>query len=167
MSIVIPIRSTVLCFFSIFILTKAGIAQNTMSKNKEINRPYGVMIEAYKKLDASIIKHAYTDSAYYISPGRRDTVRQGIASFISSFENLFAKHKAVENEITLSFKILRRERSGNIAVDVGYYRIAVQQQNGIERTSFGKFMKLLKRANENAPWKFAADTYSFAPPVKF
>lgn len=140
-----------------------AFAQDTDS----LNRPYQIMIEAYSKMDLNLMKKVYTDSAYYLSPGNRQLIRKGAHNFLSDFQYMFEKNKNEGHKLSIAFKIIHRDQSRNSAVDVGYYQLTVKQQNGIDRTSFGKFITQLKKDPINEEWKIAIDGFSNAPPVPF
>ncbi len=150
------------------ILLTYGFSNHSFAQDTDnLNRPYEIMIEAYSKMDLQLMKNVYTDSAYYLSPGNRQLIRKGAHNFLSDFQYMFEKNKNEGHQLSIAFKIIHRDQSVENVLDVGYYQLTVKQQNGIDRTSFGKFITQLKKDPIKGEWKIAIDGFSNAPPVPF
>jgi len=159
--------SSILTFtFSLFLISNA-LAQKHGIENSQLDQPYDTMIEAYKSLDADMLKQVYHESAVYLSPSRGQKIQEGLPSFISGFEGMFSNAKEKNEDLVLSFKIVKREQRNNMAVDVGYYKLEVKKNDQVLGTSYGKFVTLLTKDNRSSSWKFEVDGYSASPAVEF
>ena len=58
----------------------------------------------------------------------------------------------------LAFDVTYIKQSGNVAWDVGTYRMGVPQGNGAKREDHGKYLTVWKRAG--AKWLITADAWS-------
>ena len=63
----------------------------------------------------------------------------------------------------LAFDVTYIRQSGNVAWDVGAYRMSVPQADGTRKEDHGKYLTLWKRAG--AKWVIAADAWSSDLPV--
>ena len=161
------LRTLAFLLFS-FSIISISLAQTSQSKQQEDwNQPYKTMIQAYKELNLELMHKVYLVSAMYLSPGNRQKIRTGTPSFFPDFNYMFTNNKEKGDQLDLSFMIERRIPSDKTVVDIGYYKLTVEQANGIDRSSFGKFITVLEKDEKDGRWKFSVDGFSNAPPVQF
>lgn len=128
-----------------------------------IDAVYDRFTAAYDALDPEAVVALYTDDAYYLPSGT--AILKGKDSLRTQFAFL-ARTKEVGGDLDLSFRIIDRGIDGDLAYDIGYYRLASKQTDGTERVGVGKFITILKRQPDGT-WLFQADGFSGAPPDAF
>ncbi len=122
--------------------------------------------QAYDDLDVQAVTDLYDDDAFYLSPGDDVAARQGRAAIEDAFSFL-GRVKERGAKMDIAFDILKRDIVGDLAYDVGYYRILNTPPDGGEkRSSAGKFVTVMKRG-EDGQWRFVVDGYSGAPTEAF
>lgn len=147
----------------LFMIVSAGLAQ---TETKTIQSVYEQFSNAYEELDSSIIKQLYAEDSYYLVPTPSEGVRTGRESIVQSFRTQFESARAQGTNLAISFRILQRDVSGNLAYDVGYYRYEATPENGEPVVVAGKFVTVLKK-DEQGNWKFVVDSYSNTPLSSF
>ncbi len=126
---------------------------------------YARFSEAYEKLDPQIVANLYTEDARYLSGGDGDMLR-GRPAILDNFASFFTRSKENGVALRIAFRVVDRALSGDLAYDVGYYRLVSKKSDGEERTSVGKFVTVAKRQADGA-WQFHVDSYSGAPVEAF
>jgi uncharacterized protein (TIGR02246 family) len=137
------------------LMREKGVAPHT-----KIDDVYRRFSEAYRKLDSKAVTSLYTDNAFYLSPGNE--VKQGREKILADFSSFFGSVRDAGGSLSISFRILDRHVSGDLAYDVGIYGLAQKRPNSEERTSTGKFVVVARRMN-NGDWRFHVDSYSDLP----
>ena len=112
---------------------------------------YDRLAAAYRTNDAKAAAAVYQDSAFYLAPGRE--VLRGRRAILSVFEQILPPSRRGGTSIT--FKILDRRVSGNLATDVGTFAMG-------DDAPSGKFMVSAARGADGV-WRIVADGYSPVP----
>ena len=125
-----------------------------------IDALYARFSQAYADLDPAAVVALYTDDAYYL-PGDDGPIRHGKDALARSFRFL-AQTREAGGRLHIAFRSVDRAIEGDLAYDVGYYRLASTRPDGAERVSVGKFTVVLKRQTDGT-WRFHVDSFSDAP----
>lgn len=109
---------------------------------------YRTFTRAYKQADAAMVASLYTEDAFYLEPNSliiqgRDTIQSNFARFL----NRFSPGAGPD----ISFEVIERQISGNMAYDIGYYRFDGKRS--------GKFIVLWQRQSDGK-WLIRGDGYS-------
>ncbi|HMB93455.1 MAG TPA: SgcJ/EcaC family oxidoreductase [Rhodothermales bacterium] len=153
-------------FLSLLVLL-GGCVQaqpTTLSDNEAIDAVYARFSEAYDQMDPEAVVALYTDDAYYL-PGGDGAILHGSDALRKSFAFL-AQTKEGGGQLAIAFRSVDRAISGNLAYDVGYYRLTAQRPDGTEHVSVGKFTTVLVKS-DNGQWRFQVDAFSSAPETAF
>lgn len=140
-----------------------GVARRPADDSAAIDSVYARFSNAYDALDPDAVVALYTDDAYYLPGG--GAILQGTADLRNAFAFL-TRTKEAGGDLGLSFRIVDRGIDGDLAYDIGYYRLASKRTDGTEGVSVGKFITILKRQSDGR-WLFQADGFSNAPPEAF
>ncbi|MCA1625760.1 MAG: SgcJ/EcaC family oxidoreductase [Acidobacteria bacterium] len=140
--------------------TKELILEKGVAPHAKIDDVYRRFSEAYKKLDAEAVTNLYTDDALAISPG--NDIERGREKILENFSNLFNPVKTGGGSLTISFRILERRVSGNLAYDVGIFTFTRKSAKGEARSGRGKFVVVVRRM-KNGEWRFQVDAYNDLP----
>jgi uncharacterized protein (TIGR02246 family) len=128
-----------------------------------IDGVYEQFAAAYDRLDPEAVAALYTEEALYLAPG--SDVRRGRAAIRDVFAGFFDWVRGRPGGVAIRFEILARRVSGDLAYDVGYYRLRSRGPEG-ESEDRGKFVVVALRGADGA-WRFAVDGYSgLEPPVR-
>src|SRR5215204_3329815 len=100
---------------------KELILEKGVTPHLKIDDVYRRFSEAYKKLDPEAVTNLYTDDAFYLSPG--SDVKRGREKVLAVFSGYFNSVKNAGGSLTISFRILDRSVSGDLAYDVGIYTV--------------------------------------------
>lgn len=122
---------------------------------------YDRFVRAYRLGRPDSVVALYTDTPLYL-PGRGSVVegREGLRSQFSFLERIRADSATAH----LSFSSVDRGASGDLAWDVGYYTLEVEQRDGSRsEPSRGKFTTVWRRDAEGR-WRIHVDAFSPAPP---
>lgn len=142
----------------LFLLLLLGILNMQAQPLATPNAVYATMSKAYQNLDAELIRTIYRADAQYLSPQR--DIRQGVETFISDFEGMFAGAKADQRALDIQFEIKSRQQLNKKTIlDVGIYTLTSTSAEGKVGTSKGKFTTLLEK-DKKAGWQFTLDTYN-------
>jgi uncharacterized protein (TIGR02246 family) len=160
-------RSLLLCT-SLLALLLAGCATHaqppTPSDDEAIDAVYKQFSKAYDQMDPEMVVALYTDDAYYL-PGGDGAILHGPDALGQSFAFL-AQTKENGGQLAISFRSVDRAIEGNMAYDVGYYRLTSQRPDGTEGVSVGKFTTVLLKGDDGH-WRFQVDAFSNAPAEAF
>jgi uncharacterized protein (TIGR02246 family) len=156
----LTISAAIFLFVSSAAAQTAGlILESGVAPHAGIDDVYRRFSEAYKKLDAEAVTNLYTDDAFYLSPGTN--IERGREKILANFSGFFNSVKANGGSLTISFRILERRVSGDLAYDVGIYTLA-QKRGEQTRTGEGKFV-VVARQVKSGDWRFHIDSYSDLP----
>jgi ketosteroid isomerase-like protein len=113
---------------------------------------YQVFARAYSEGDPAAVTGLYAEDAFYLAPG--DSITRGDVGQHFGWLSQFEAGKGP----VVDFEIVDRLVEGDLATDIGYYRI--RGANEPEGTGDrGKFIVIWKREQSGA-WKIHADGYS-------
>lgn len=123
-------------------------AANVKEAEAAMQAVYRTFTKAYKQADAAMVANLYTEDAFYLEPNAliiqgRDTIQSNFARFL----NRFSPGAGPD----ISFEIIERQISGDMAYDIGYYRFDSKRS--------GKFIVLWQRQNDGK-WLIRGDGYS-------
>ncbi|HUP18583.1 MAG TPA: SgcJ/EcaC family oxidoreductase [Gemmatimonadota bacterium] len=138
----------------------APAAAQVSDVGAELDAVYDRFTAAYAAADAAAVADLYTEDAYYLSPDQdvvrgRAEIQEGFARFLGRFEPGAGP--------AIDFEILDRNVAGDLATDIGYYRMS---RPGGEPRRAGKFVVVWRRGADGA-WRIHADGYSgVSPPAE-
>lgn len=136
------------------------ILENGVSSHKGLDEVYRRFSEAYKKFDYEAVTNLYTENAFYLSPG--SDIKRGREKILAVFSDYFNSVKNAGGTLQVSFQILDRRVSGDLAYDVGIYTLTEKTKNGEARTGRGKFVVVARRMS-SGEWRFQVDAYNGLP----
>jgi uncharacterized protein (TIGR02246 family) len=134
--------------------------EKTVASHAKIDDIYRRFSDAYKKLDAEAVTNLYADDAFYLAPG--SDVKRGREKILAEFSGFFNSVKNAGGSLTISFQILGRQVSGDLAYDVGIYTLTNKNADGKARIGRGKFVVVAQRI-KNGEWRFVVDGYNPLP----
>jgi uncharacterized protein (TIGR02246 family) len=120
-----------------------------------LEQVYVAFTEAYRKADPALVAQLYEDEALYLQPGRE--ILHGRSEIRAAFEAFLGRFPPGGPGPEIAFEIVDREIRGDLAVDVGYFRL------GPEPAPDGKFIVIWKKGVDGR-WRFHADGYSGVRP---
>ena len=127
-------------------------AQGEAEAAAAFDEAYETFARAYSEGDAAAVTALYADDAFYLAPG--DSIARGDVGRHFSWLSQFEAGKGP----VVDFEIIDRTVRGDLATDIGYYRIRrAGEPEG--SGSDGKFIVIWKRDPSGA-WKIYADGYS-------
>ena len=127
-----------------------------------IDAIYAKFSRAYRELDHELVGGLYSADASYLVPGQNILI--GRDKITPTFKNFFDDVRDRKGKLEISFRILQRRVSGDLAYDVGIYTLSSYDDAGKGNTGQGKFVAVaLKNQDE---WRFQADGYSDLPKQK-
>ncbi len=134
-------------------------AQERVSQevHEQINQVYNMLSKAYKAKNAEMIGHLYTDDCLYLPP-RQDKAVEDAQGTLENFRRIFKNGKS-SLDFDISFRFVERIVKDDLAYDVGYYKLVKTNPNGSSIESYGKFVTILKRDQDNI-WRIHVDSYS-------
>jgi uncharacterized protein (TIGR02246 family) len=113
--------------------------------------------QAYSQLDAKGAAALYTRDALYLQPGR--AIQQGRTPIQESFARFFQHSRVVGLQLHITFRIVARQVSDELAYDVGIFTL-VTFRNGEEvGRSLGKFV-IVSRPDADGAWRFHVSSHS-------
>jgi ketosteroid isomerase-like protein len=164
---------TVSLAFIVFVLSALGQVQEGMKNelilekavepHAKLDDIYRRFSEGYKKLDPAAVTNLYTYDAFYLSLGSE--IKRGREKILADFASFLDSVRDGGGNLSISFRILDRRVSGDLACDVGIYTLDQKRPNSEDRTSTGKFVVVARRMN-NGDWRFHIDSYSDLPKVQ-
>lgn len=127
--------------------------------DRALDQAYAAFARAYREADPDAVAALYAEDAYYLQPGSpirrgRETIREGFARYLGRFREAGAPGPSIE------FEIVDRDARGDLAYDIGYYRLRSREDGPVHR---GKFVVVWKKTDEGT-WRIHADGFSDAPP---
>jgi uncharacterized protein (TIGR02246 family) len=145
-------------------LPLSALAQSEADR-AAIDAVYARFSEAYAQHDPNMVADLYLDDARYL-PGSSDTpILEGRDTIRSQFQFLSgARERGTAFDI--SFRFVDRGIDGDLAYDIGYYKLVATPAEGEPRTSVGKFVTVLRQSDDGR-WRFVVDGYSGAPTEAF
>lgn len=124
----------------------------------DLDSIYGVFTEAYRNADVErLMREVYATDGYYLPPG--GPILEGQEQFRRNFEFLDRYEAGAGPRI--SFEILDRDVSGDLAYDIGYYTLRSPDDAGEAGGDRGKFIVIWKR-DARGSWRIHADGYNGA-----
>ncbi len=151
------------CVWAQAISANELILEKGVVRHTKIDDVYRRFSEAYRKLDPVAVTNLYTGDAFYLSPGNE--IKRGREKILADFSSFFSSVRDTGGNLSISFRILDRRVSGDLAYDVGIYTLAQKRPDSEERTSTGKFVVVARRIN-GGDWRFHIDSYSDLPSAK-
>lgn len=139
---------------------KELVLEKAVAPHAKIDDVYRRFSEAYKKLDFEAVTNLYTDDAFYLAPG--GDVKRGRENVRAVFSGYFNSVKNTGGSLAISFRILDRRVSGDLAYDVGIYSLTQKAASGETSIGRGKFV-VVARQIKSGVWRFQVDTYNDLP----
>ncbi|MFW6040074.1 MAG: YybH family protein [Gemmatimonadota bacterium] len=122
---------------------------------------YDRFTRAYRLGEPDSVVALYTDSPLYL-PGQGDILR-GRAALRGAFVFL-ERIREDGGTAHIEFESVARHASGDLAFDIGYYTIRVEQSDGtLTPPNRGKFTTVWERGTDGR-WRIRVDGFSPAPP---
>lgn len=121
-----------------------------------IDAVYAEFSRAYRSLDHSLVGGLYSADAAYLAPG--EDVMIGGDKVTASFKSFFDSIREGGGRLEISFRILQRRVSGNMAYDVGIYTLTNWDSTGKSGIGQGKFVVVAAKSKNK--WRFQVDGYS-------
>lgn len=122
---------------------------------------YATMRRGYEALDPDVVATAYTEDALYL-PSRGD-MQRGRAAIREYFAGNFKQVRQDGARLRLTFEIVERRISGDLAADVGYYTLVGSKDGEEGPPSRGKFMTVSVK-DKDGVWRFHVDGDTPLPP---
>ncbi len=155
----------------IFTLMLAGItlaqtARTVVTHDKGVAAHSGIdaiyqrFNEGYRALDPAMVAGQYTDDALYLAPG--GDVQRGRETILGGFRTFFDVLKRDGASAEITFQILERRISGDVAYDVGIYTLTTTKAGTEPRPGRGKFVTVAHRMKDGT-WRFHVDAYNDLP----
>lgn len=124
----------------------------------ELDAVYDAFSRAYRESDVQMLMDSvYGDSAFYLPPGspilRGQDQFRGQFSFLERFARLNRRGPAI------SFEIVDRDISGDLAYDIGVYTLRTPGSSADAPETRGKFIVVWKRGDDGR-WRMHADAFS-------
>lgn len=122
---------------------------------------YERFTRAYRLAEPDSVVALYTDDALYLPAG--GDIRRGKETLRGEFGFLDSIRDG-GGEALIEFESVDRGASGDLAYDIGHYRLRVERGDGTTTDpSRGKFATVWKRGADGA-WRIHVDSFSPAPP---
>ena len=145
-------------------LPLSALAQSDADR-AAIDDVYDRFSEAYAQHAPDMVADLYLDEARYL-PGSGDTpILEGRDTIRRQFQFL-SQSKERGTTLDISFRFVDRGIDGDLAYDIGYYKLVATPAEGEPRTSVGKFVTVL-RQGADGQWRFVVDGFSGAPTEAF
>jgi uncharacterized protein (TIGR02246 family) len=157
-------------FVIIIVVSVVGVAQPSKSgadlthdagvkPHSGIDAIYARFSEGYRQLDAKMVADLYTDNAIYMTP--ESGVDRGRELIVKNFDGFFRSVRGEGASLRISFQIVERKVSGDLAYDVGIYTLETSSGDKVLQTSKGKFVVVAVK--QKGKWRFQLDSYSNLP----
>lgn len=164
-------RNPVISLMSIVLLLIAGgsVYGQAASEAKPLTLDKGVTAhagvdeiyrrfnEGYRKLDAAQVAGLYTEDALYLAPGT--DIQRGRKVIEEVFTSFFRSVRESGARLEITFQIVGRSASNDLATDVGIYTLTLSKEGSPPRSSRGKFVTVARRDRDGV-WRFQVDTYN-------
>jgi len=123
----------------------------------ELDQIYRQYSQAYSHLDAKAAAALYTRDALYLQPGR--AIQQGREPIQESFSRFFQHSRVVGLRLHITFRIMARKVSGELAYDVGVFTLVTSRDGEEVGRSLGKFV-IVSRPDDDGTWRFQVSSHS-------
>ena len=162
--------------FRTFLLGLVGLIASTTAgaaDEERMNAVYERFIAAYAALDVDLLMTAYDDDAVYLRSSEAAPAI-GEPEIRASYNAFFGHVRNDGERMRISFRIIDRKMTDELASDVGYYRLERIAADGTEIGAFyGRFLTVLAPQSDGE-WAFAndldttanAELWEAAKPVK-
>lgn len=128
-----------------------------------IDAVYAKFSKAYRELDHELVGGLYSTDASYLVPDQNILI--GRDKITPTFKSFFDYVRERKGRMEISFKIVQRRVSGDMAYDVGIYTLTQYDAAGKGSTGQGKFVVVAVR-EKSGEWRFQVDGYSGLPEAK-
>lgn len=150
----------VVVFFALLVSAPGASGQVPEDVSAAMDEVYERFVRAYSMADPDSVVVLYADDPLYL-PGQGPVV-VGKAALRTQFGFLDAIRQRSASA-RISFESVRRGASGEVAWDVGYYTVAVEERDGRRSPATrGKFATVWVR-EEGLGWRIRVDSFSPAP----
>ncbi|RNC86858.1 MAG: nuclear transport factor 2 family protein [Winogradskyella sp.] len=137
----------------LFVSVNVNLSYGQTKENLiEINKTWAQFCEAFKTLDASILKTIHTKDLIRISGGNRIVSYE---NYMSNYEKSFARLKASEQTNRIELRFFERINNANTASERGIYKLTRNKGTDDEKSYYGQFHVIFK--NSNGQWLIAMD----------
>jgi len=153
---------TVLLFSvsGVFSQTKDLTLDTGVVKHAGIDSIYAKFSQGYRDLDPDAVADLYTANALYLTPG--SDIKRGREAILKDFAGFFDSTRSEGKKLAISFQILERKISGDLAYDAGIYTLVNTGKNGETSSGRGKFVVIAVKG-KGGTWRFQLDTYNDFP----
>jgi len=121
---------------------------------------YTKFSKAYRDLDHEVVGGLYTKDASYLVPDQ--SILIGREKITPRFKNMFDSVRKGNGRLEISFRIVQRRISNEIAYDVGIYTLTRFDADGKGSAGQGKFVVVALK-EMSGEWRFQVDGYSGLP----
>lgn len=124
-----------------------------------IDQIYAKFSKAYREMDHAAFNLIYAKDAAYLVPGSNIDI--GSAGITDGFKRFFDSVRSKGETLTISFQIVQRKVSRDMAYDVGIYTISNHKAGKQMGEGKGKFVVVAVK--DSKTWRFQVDGYSDLP----
>ena len=124
-----------------------------------IDATYERLTQAYKAMDVDMALDQYTDEAYYLI-GNAQRILQGKEELGLAYSKL-ERMKKKGGQTSIEFRIIDRTIQGDLAYDLGYFKLTTARPDGEANSIAHKFVTVLKKQADGS-WRIQVDSYSDA-----
>ena len=161
-------RSKLILAWVILAFSASGVfSQNknlTLDKgvapNAAIDNIYEKFSQGYRDLDAKAVAGLYTADALYLPPN--SDIKRGHTAILKDFTGFFDSTRSEGKKLAISFQILERKVSGDLAYDAGIFTLSITEKDGKSQVGRGKFVVIAVKV-KGGTWRFQLDTYNDFP----
>ena len=125
--------------------------------HRGLDAVYADFSKAYRELDHELVGRLYTADAAYLVPGQ--DLLEGRDKITPTFKNFFDHIRERKGTMTISFRIVQRRVSSDMAYDVGIFTLTQYDSAGKGSVGQGKFVVVAGK-EKSGEWKFQVDGYS-------
>jgi len=118
---------------------------------------YAKFSRAYRELDHDLVGGLYSADASYLVPDQNILI--GRDKITPTFKSFFDHVRERKGRMEISFKIVQRRVSNDMAYDVGIFTLTQYDSAGKGSTGQGKFVVVAVK-EKNGEWRFQVDGYS-------
>lgn len=136
--------------------------QDVAEASRELDRVYAAFTEAYAEASVEkLMRDVYAPDALYLPPDTE--ILEGQTAFRGQFQRFLEPIAAAGREgPRITFQIVDRDISGDLAYDIGYYTLRPAEMPADAPGNRGKFIVIWKR-DDQGRWRIHADGFSGAP----
>lgn len=150
----------VLSAFGVFAQGKDLTLEDGVTKHAGIDGIYSKFAQGYRDLDPKAVANLYTEAALYLPPG--SDIKRGRNAILQDFSGFFNSTRSEGRKLSITFQILERKVSGDLAYDVGIYTLTNTNASGTASSGKGKFVVVAIKGKDGV-WRFQLDTYNDMP----